>query len=647
MNRLKEEHSPYLQQHANNPVHWYPWCNEAFERALKEDKPIFLSIGYSSCHWCHVMEKEVFESGVFASVLNEHFIAIKVDKEERPDLDSYYQKVHQIMNKRAGGWPTSVFLTPQKKAFFAGTYIPPTAKYGSVGFGELLDLVMDKHQNNRSELENAANHVEKLANTPDSIRQAVKIDENLVNRTVKHAVSGYETVYGGFSKSPKFPHSSTLDILMDCYQFNHSKDTKKMVVDTLDNMAKGGMWDLVDHGWCRYSTDEKWLVPHFEKMTYDNGLLAQVYLRASTLFNNKKYYQNAIQALDFLIDKMSQDNLFYTASDADTDGVEGKYFIYDYTEVKEVFTKANLEEIEFLLRYLHISEEPNFEAGCIVRIEGILDAPKDLQKALVLLKEMRLSRTYPFVDTKIITAQNAMVIKALFLAAAKDKKYLKQAEKSLETLVGKMFIDGELYHSGLVDKVAKVKAFLEDYAYLADAYMTAYTTTLDPVYLIKAQELANRALERFYENGKWYFSKGEFVSVDDASDSSYPAASAMITHVMISLGALVDEKYRQFAYKAIEFNSMQTMQYPSFNGAFTKACMRFIKEDMVIKGKSELLEPNLLALQNLDFPYILPKEENVEGLQLCSAQSCFASFSNFEELKAYDWSHLVKVPSRD
>jgi uncharacterized protein len=645
MNHLKEEHSPYLQQHANNPVHWYPWCDEAFERAKKEDKPIFVSIGYSACHWCHVMEREVFESGVFASVLNEHFIAIKVDKEERPDLDSYYQKVHHIMNKRAGGWPTSIFLTPTKKPFFAGTYIPPNAKYGSVGFGELLDMIMDKHLNNRSELENAAEHVTNLANTQEKTRQAVKIDEHLVNRTVKHAISGYDTLYGGFSKAPKFPHTSTLDILMDCYLFNKSKDTHLMIENTLDNMLKGGMWDLVDHGWCRYSTDEKWLVPHFEKMTYDNGLLAQVYLRASTLFDKEAYRKNAFETLDFMIEKMSREDLFYTASDADTEGVEGKYFVYDFSEVKALFEKEGLVEIDFLLRYLGITQEPNFEEGSIVRIEAILDAPEDLEKALKLLKEMRVPRTYPFIDTKVITAQNSMVIKALFMAGELDPKYLKQAEKSLSALVNKMSIDDTLYHSGLVDKTPKVEAFLEDYAYLADAYMSGYLVTLNPVYLIKSQDLVNRALVKFYENGKWYFSKGEFVSVDDASDSSYPAASAMITQVMISLGALVDEKYREFAYKAIEFNSIQTMQYPSFNGAFTKACMRFLKEDMVIKGKRELLEPNLAALNQLDFPYILPKEESIEGLQLCSAQSCFATFETFSEFEAYDWGHLVKKPS--
>jgi uncharacterized protein YyaL (SSP411 family) len=362
MNRLSTEDSPYLQQHKNNPVHWYPWCDEAFEKAKNEKKPIFLSIGYSSCHWCHVMEHEVFENETIANVLNEHFISIKVDREERPDIDKYYQEVYMLLNRRAGGWPTSIFSTYENEPIYAGTYIPPKRQHNMMGFDELIDVIATKVRGDDAELFKNAKEIQHFLKPKDEATQATKLNTSAIDLFIKEISSNYERTYGGFSTSPKFPHVYTHLALLDVYHLRNDQKMLDMVTHSLKEMTKGGLFDHVDGGFCRYSTDDKWLVPHFEKMTYDNGLLAELYIKSYEATNDPFFLNIAKNIHDFMIEKMRENNLFYSASDADTEGEEGKYFVYDHAELKEKFTPEQLKAMS-------ITPSGNFEGHSIVRFD--------------------------------------------------------------------------------------------------------------------------------------------------------------------------------------------------------------------------------------------------------------------------------------
>ena len=514
-NHLKNEHSPYLQQHADNPVDWYPWGEEAFAKAQKEHKPIFLSIGYSSCHWCHVMERESFENQKTAKLLNKYFVCIKVDREERPDIDKHFQEVYQLMNGRPGGWPTSIFLTEDLKPFYSATYIPPEPRYGMMSFPQLLEIVAKKYKKEKSTLVKEADQVLKQLNPNKDKIQATKLDTSIIQRAIEHAGLLYDPRFGGFSKAPKFPQASLLDLLLDLYRITGNKEALNMAAKQLSHMAKGGLRDLIDGGFCRYSTDNEWLVPHFEKMTYDNAQLAAVYLKAYHVTGNDFYKTVAFETLDFMLEKMQEKHLFYSASDADTEGEEGKYFVYSYDKARKSFTKAGIPEAaqEALLQALHITQEGNFEGKNIVRVDdpaatGEIPYYKEAIEALRKRREEK--RVYPFIDKKVIVSWNAMMITSLFKAARVDARYLKPAMKSLQKLLDTMYVNSQLFHSTLIGEKPKIHAFLEDYAYLGEALIEAYESTLDETYLIVAQKLTNAAIEKYYKNGIWKFSRGEF-----------------------------------------------------------------------------------------------------------------------------------------
>ncbi len=636
-NRLIEEQSPYLQQHAHNPVKWYPWGDEAFEKAHKEKKPIFLSIGYSSCHWCHVMEREVFESEELAAILNEHFVSIKVDKEERPDIDSHFQKVHRLLTRRAGGWPTSVFLTHEKKPFYAGTYIPPTRQNMMMGFDELTTIIARKYKEEPDVLFNEADAVADALKTQGSVTQAARIDRTILEQGVKHAAELYDSVNGGFSKEPKFPHTSTIDILWDAYAINGDPKVREMAETTLKNMARGGMYDLVDGGFCRYSVDADWLVPHFEKMTYDNALLIRQYVRAYQLTGDPFYKRRAEETTAFMQERMEENGLFYTASDADTEGEEGRYFVYTYNEVVRAFADAGMDEarIQEVRKALNIGKIGNFEGKNIVSLED-LGRYGDFDAELAILKKLREPRVYPFVDKKIITSQNAMMASALFAMAEIDQKYERIARNALAALLTACYPEGKLYHSFLIGHRPKIEAFLEDYAYLAVALLDAYERTLEGFYLVLAQKMANEALQAFYRNGRWIFSNGEFVTDDDPTDSSYPSATAVMAGVLVSLGQLVDEKYLTFAFKTIEYASMSIVKYPAFSGTFVKAAMRYYGENFILKGEKAKLQE--VDKGHIPYPYVLKKEDAAPKLMLCTRHACHAEFATPEELKGFDYT---------
>lgn len=631
-NHLKNEHSPYLQQHADNPVDWYPWGDEAFAKAKKENKAIFLSIGYSSCHWCHVMEHESFEDETTAAILNKHFIAIKVDREERPDIDKHFQEVYQLMNQRPGGWPTSIFLTQEQKPFYSATYIPPEPRYGMMSFSSLLEVIADKYKNEKLLLNEKADEILRFLDPKEDKIQATKLDQSIINRVSDQAKQLFDNQNGGFNKAPKFPQASTLDLLLDVYKITGDKETLNMALLSLSSMAKGGLRDLVEGGFCRYSTDNEWLVPHFEKMTYDNALLSEVYLKAYHVSGNDFYKEVAFETLDFMLEKMAEEGLFYSASDADTEGEEGKYFVYTYEKALKSFEKAGIpaKAHEKLAKALHISKEGNFEGKNIVRVEDPThpDIPY-YEEALEALRKRREKRLYPFIDKKVIVSWNAMMIKSLFKAARVDKTYLKPAISSLDSLLQSMYINSELYHSTLIGKKPKIKAFLEDFAYLTDTLIEAYESTLNEVYLITATKLANNAIEKYFDKGKWKFSRGEFETNADIFDSSYPSSVSTMLSALYSISSLVDVVYKKFVFKTLEIYSYDVMRQPISTPRMTRMVIRYLKDDVIIKAKEEKLKAHIENIDSLPHPFSLFKGDTNDGFMICNSNSCFGHEKDF------------------
>ncbi|MBA3025051.1 MAG: thioredoxin domain-containing protein [Sulfurimonas sp.] len=634
-NRLATEDSPYLQQHKNNPVDWFPWCDEAFAKAEAENKAIFISIGYSSCHWCHVMEEKVFENQECADILNAGFVCIKVDREERPDIDKHYQEVHQLLNRRAGGWPTSIFCTPQNKPFFAGTYIPPESTQGSVqgmGFKELTTLIAAKVAEGDPKLFQNANEVEGFLNKRSHPKEATVLKEDFTKNFMLQAKGNYETKHGGFSVAPKFPHSSTLNALLVVDRLYDDISAKSMYLHTLNSMTKGGMYDLVDGGFCRYSVDDMFLVPHFEKMLYDNALLCDTYTKAYLAYGDEAHLQIAKEVADFWHNFMSEDNLFYSASDADSEGEEGTYFVYDYEEVYTVLKENGYENAESMLDEMQVTQSGNFEGKNIIRFESGKRADY-FEDVKLLLQDLRKKREYPFCDKKIQTSWSSMMINSLFTLGQIDHKYTNRAVKNLDALLKSMYIDGVLYHTTLIHKTPKVAAFLEDYAFLAQALISAFKQTQDEIYLIHAQRFANKALEEFYNKGDWSFSSGEFVTKAEIHDLTYTSSVAIIVDVLLSLGTLLeDEKYTHFAFKTMEYNSYELGRKPIYCGHMLIQALRYLKGDRIIKSNMQNLLSNTSKLATLSYPFVMYKHSADESFMICGDKSCFANTQDLDKI---------------
>ncbi len=628
--RLQYEDSPYLQQHKDNPVDWYPWCDEAFDKALREHKAIFLSIGYSSCHWCHVMEHEVFENEVIAAYLNRHFVCIKVDREERPDIDKHYQDVHLLLNRKAGGWPTSIFSTPQNKPFFAGTYLPPEPKPGSMGFMQLIQTIAPAVGKKDAKLFENAEMIEAFLNKTRAFNVSTELNRDIGTQFFKQARSNFEPSYGGFGSAPKFPQVSTLSTLMSLYQLERNEEIASMLQHSLDNMCAGGLYDLVDGGFCRYSVDSEWLVPHFEKMTYDNGLLCELYLRAYTLFKKPYYLQIAQEIATFMSDFMMQENLFYSASDADTEGEEGKYFVYTRKEVLTALLEAGFDEREAKKMGMRLgcSSEGNFEGHNIIHFVTI-EPPEWFERVKPALQKLRQARLYPFIDKKVQTSWNAMMIKALFELSVYDRHYYDQAVASLEALLMTMNT-ASLMHCALMGKEAKVEAFLEDYAYLGVALVAAYEVSSDKRYLRQAEALAQTALERYYEAGEWYFSRGEFETLAEVTDGAYPSAVGVMVDLLLSLGSLIDKLYREPAEMTLRYYGDAVLKEAILHPSMVNQSLRFMEEDLIVKvPQGTAIEAVRSASAS---PYTRTFYHTASDFLLCNNHSCYAHAVSLEAL---------------
>jgi uncharacterized protein YyaL (SSP411 family) len=566
----------------NNLIHWYPWCDEALKKAQKENKAIFISIGYSSCHWCRVMDEEVFQNKECIDILNEYFVCIKVDKEERPDIDKYYQKVHELLNRRVGGSPMSIFATPQNKPFFAGTYIPLESEQGSIegmGFIELTKLIGTKIKANDEQIYKNADEVEEFLNNPQHPKEATVLSESFTKNYMLQVKNNYETKFGGFSSYPKFPQVATLSALMSIDKLYDDKAAKAMVLHTLKSMKAGGFYDLVDGGFFRYSTDIEWRVPHFEKVLYDNALLCKIYVDAYMAYKDESFLQTAKEIADFWYDFMSEDGLFYSASDADNSSKDGFYFTYTYDEVYDILEKNGYKNIDALLFELGVSKDGDFHGRNIIRPSKNI-SPELFKELKPPLQKLRNTKTYPFINQNIQTSYSSMMIDALFQLGKVDSTYKQKAIKSLDALLDTMMIDSKLYHATFINKKPRIEAFLEDYAYLSQALISAFEATKDEIYLVDAQRFINLALEKFFKNGSWRFSDNEFEIKADAYDNTYISSISIMIENLLNISALLkDDKYKHFAFKTLEYNSYELGRRPVLYPYMLKMMLRYLKEN--------------------------------------------------------------------
>ena len=618
-NHLINSDSPYLLQHRDNPVDWYPWGKEAFERAKKENKLIFLSIGYSTCHWCHVMERESFENEEIAKILNESYISIKVDREEMPDIDKYYQKVYQLMNRRAGGWPLTIIMTPNKKPFYSATYIPPHYSQFGPGLKEILIAIAKDWRENPKKIKEIADNFESYfkENENKALPQE-KIDKRIVENIIKEVKEEFDFEYGGTKGAPKFPLESTLDLMIDVYMLTKNEIVKKAVDITLEKMAKGGIFDQVEGGFFRYSTDSKWEVPHFEKMLYNNSNLPIVYLRWYKITGNKLFFEVAKRSIDEMLNRYRDKNrLFFSASNADSEGVEGKYFVYEYDEVNKAFSE--FENRQELLNYFGIKKYGNFNGKNNPTID--VEKPKNYKEALEKLKEIRKKRVFPFIDTKKITAWNSMMVNALFKLSEFDESYKKEAINTLNVLLDEMYKD-KLYHSYNRNKNAKKDGLLEDYAYLISALIMAYEYTYEDNYL----NLANRLIKEVkkFKKDIWYMNETHSIKAD-YSDSSYSSSLSILANDFIDLAVLeFNFDYLNEAKNIIKNGSYYIKNYPLFYSALTKAFLKLEFEEYVIKSTKPLYK------ENFSYPYILWKKG--EDFEICSINRCIKKSKSLKAL---------------
>lgn len=638
-NSLIHEDSPYLKQHAHNPVNWYAWNEVAFKKAKNENKPIFLSIGYSTCHWCHVMEEESFENIEVANILNENYVSIKIDREEMPHIDKYYQNVHSLLNNRSGGWPLTVILTPNKKAFFANTYIPYEARNGSIGIKQLLININNIFKKENDKVTKTAEEIEDILKEYDNQNsKKTTLDKELINKFISQVKKSFDTKYHGFSNRPKFPQSSKIETLLDIYTITKNKEVLEIATKTLKSMANGGIYDQIEGGFYRYSVDKMWMIPHFEKMLYTNAELLGVYSKAYRITKDKFYKNIVNEIISFTNTRFKINNLFYSASDADSilDGKkeEGVYFVFVYDEVFEFLKEKGYKEkeIEVILEYFNIVDEGNFEYhynNPYLNSKSLKNIPNNLIKVKKDLKELREKKEYPFVDYKILTSWNSMYISSLFEAGKINDTYNIQALLSLDTLIKKVYINNTLYHQLIINKKPKVKALFEDYSFLITSLLKAYDYSLESHYLIFAKKLVKESISKFYKNEKWNMSDDDFISTADVYDSAYKSSLSNMIDNILKVAVLNDDLNLQNIVKeSIESNSSILSSSPSSSSWLLRNYLAYLNGYIVLKAPKEMIS----NINMPDLPFLLKKRNKDEKYLACKIGVCFAYSNDFERI---------------
>ncbi len=563
-NHLKDEKSPYLIQHAKNPVDWYPWGDEAFNKAKKEDKPIFLSIGYSTCHWCHVMAHESFGNLEVAALMNHVFVAVKVDREERPDIDGIYMTACQIMTG-TGGWPLTIIMTPDKKPFFAGTYFPRESGFGAIGLKDLILNVKDIWDDNRAEALNSGDQIFKALQDISKTEKGEELGERVLEKTYDELSNIFDHENGGFGDFQKFPTPHNLMFLLRYWKRTGNKHAMDMVIKTLDSMAMGGIYDHLGFGFHRYSVDKYWLVPHFEKMLYDQALIVMVYTEAFQATGKIAYKKTAEEILQYVNrDMKSPDGVFYSAEDADSEGVEGKFYLWTVDEILNLFDK---DEAEFISLVFDIQEDGNFNDGHsqpsnknILHMKHDIDELKDIlgldpkiieekiETVRFKLYNEREKRIHPHKDDKILTDWNGLMIASLSKAAQvfKDNKYSDASKDAADFMLDKMCINNRLMHR-YGDGEAGITGNLDDYSFIIWGLLELYSAVFDIKYLKAAIKLNNTLLKHFWDDidGGFYFTADDAEEVlmreKKTYDSATPSGNSVEILNLIRIARLTED----------------------------------------------------------------------------------------------------------
>jgi uncharacterized protein len=631
-NRLAHETSPYLLQHRHNPVDWYPWGAEAFERARAEEKPVLLSVGYSACHWCHVMERESFEDAETARLMNAHFVNVKVDREERPDVDGIYMTAVQQMTGH-GGWPMTVFLTPEGEPFFGGTYFPPEPRHGMPSFRQLLHGIAQAWTGRREEVTRSAAELRNLLEQHAQLRApAGSLDASVLDQAARRIVGQFDSVHGGFGRAPKFPQPLTLEFLLRHGQRSGSEETLHVVEHTLRRMAAGGMYDQLGGGFHRYSVDARWLAPHFEKMLYDNALLARLYLHAFQATGEAEYRRIVEETLDYVLREMTgPDGGFYSAQDADSEGVEGKFFVWTPDEVDAVLGP---EDGPLFRRYYDVTESGNWEGDHHhppPRPISILHVPQPIEDVAAeagvsverlrqvigqgreRLYQHRADRVWPGLDDKVLTSWNAMMLHAFAETArvlGRDD-YRQAAVRNAGFLLRELRPAGRLLRTWK-DGRAKIDAFLEDHALLADALIAVYEATWELRWVREARTLADAMLELFWEPDEGIFydtakdAEALVVRPRDLYDNPIPSGNSAAVMTLVRLGRLLGEpRYERTAVQALEAMGRLLQDLPAGFGHLLAALdlQLATPREVAIVGRRDA-EDSRALLEALDRRYL-------------------------------------------
>ncbi len=617
-NRLKKESSPYLLQHADNPVDWFPWCEEAFETARREDKPIILSIGYSSCHWCHVMAHESFENPDVAELMNEEFINIKVDREERPDVDRIYQTAHQILTQRPGGWPLTVFLNPDDLVpFFAGTYFPAEPRHGLPGFHDLLQQTADFYHRNREDLIRQNRSMERVFRDlkPEGLPEGATINLDPFFRARHILETEFDPRYGGIGTAPKFPHAPALELLMLHAQYaklagDADRPAERMTLYSLKRMMEGGLFDQVGGGFCRYSVDAMWEIPHFEKMLYDNGPLLALLADAWRISGDMEFARTAHMTARWALREMQSDaGGFYSAIDADSEGTEGKFYVWDKNEIQQHLDAKEFEL--FAARYglvrpanfegkwhLHVYE--SLESLAKARDTDVKNITKILDRALEKIYAVREKRVPPGKDDKILASWNGLMIRGLAMAGRllQEPEYVEAAKRAMRFIHENMFKDGRLYatYSG---NEARHPAYLDDYVQIAGAALELIEAEWDGALLSFAEELIEIVLDQFEDSeiGGFFFTAKDHESLihrpKTFADESMPSGNGIAVRVLTRLGHLLGNTgYLQAAERALRAAFPSMLKFPHGHPTLCVALLEYLdpSENIVIRGDKKLMK---------------------------------------------------------
>lgn len=643
-NRLQYETSPYLLQHKDNPVDWYPWGKEAFERARREDKPVFLSIGYSACHWCHVIAHESFEDEEIAEFLNKYFISIKVDKEERPDIDSVYMSVCQAFTG-SGGWPTSIFMTAEQKPFFAGTYFPKTSRGGIIGLKELLLTIHEKWICDRDALLKSADEIIDRLN-----KQYINTDSESSGLT-RSAVMLYERIYdkkyGGFGRAPKFPTPHNILFLLAYYEQYKTPSCLNMAEHTLIQMYRGGIFDHVGFGFCRYSTDNKFLVPHFEKMLYDNALLILAYCKAYSVTKKAIYLKIAEKTASYIMREMTSDaGGFYSSQDADSDGEEGKYYLFKPREIIKVLGEDIGRKFN---EHFDISVSGNFEGMNIPNLLKSDVDDKTFDDFLPTLMTYRKKRYSLHRDEKILTAWNGLMIAAMceLYLASKNDIYIEAAKNANSFIRKYLCVGNTLFVSFHLDKKGSY-GFLDDYAAYIFAQLSLYKATLNDEYLEDAKAFCGKAIEDFWDNTGGFYLYGKnheelILRPKETYDGAIPSGNSLMAYNLVRLSRITeDEKYKIHAESQLSFLSGVASQYPLGYSMFLNAFLEYtqpeIKVTVVLDKQHDKIDlplkfSNNIIIRILQQPtkeYTLLNEKTT--YYICKSNACLPPTNNIDDL---------------